>query len=556
MKIRGNGSKVYFNFRYFNSVNESNYIVVDQKAYKVGTSASLLGSVDASGTIDVINLENTEVSSALIADFNLCSNGDIILLTNLGSPVTFASSTTTGPHLLRLDRTSNKINTARKLVVNDPFSFQPAHVEVDKDDIMYVSVPLSSAGNAQNQYGTLSLQDGVSIIDALPIENNVIGQNEGGLGILKMTWNKFIWYKRTGGLSLFALNSRYSPAFPINNKIVFMGQPASANKSFYWDNKLVVPQMNSANSYFFRMDTAGNIELQKIINDFSLRNTKKKEDGTLLISGNTSKATSIDTIAVGYDGANDAFSFTIDTSFAVKKSFRLASAYHEFMEDFDLFKDSLVSFAYIAQTIPALKPYRTWILPTDYAADAFLSTQVIAPTSTLPLRLLSFDAKRNGNSVDLNWTIADNEDGKEYTVQRADNGGPFRSIGVVKAEKNTSVASYKWKDELKEYNRYHYRLQMVAKDGKVSYSRVVQIMYTSQGAESIYYDNSHEQLHILRADNSVYSWKVFDMSGRNLLSGGKVNGKQLINVSRLPKGEYIIQTLDEALNSETYKFIR
>jgi hypothetical protein len=54
----------------------------------------------------------------------------------------------------------------------------------------------------------------------------------------------------------------------------------------------------------------------------------------------------------------------------------------------------------------------------------------------------------------------------------------------------------------------------------------------------------------------VYSWKIFELTGRTLLSGERVSGSHRIDVSALPKGTYIIQTIDESYNSQTYKFIK
>jgi hypothetical protein len=117
------------------------------------------------------------------------------------------------------------------------------------------------------------------------------------------------------------------------------------------------------------------------------------------------------------------------------------------------------------------------------------------------------------------------------------------------------VTSYKWQDPLKENGSFFYRLKLVDLDGKVSYSKVIPI-FSAAKPGSFYYENSFEQLHIVRTDMKVYSWKIFELTGRTLLSGERVSGSHRIDVSALPKGTYIIQTIDESYNSQTYKFIK
>lgn len=565
-------NKAFFLINYFGSINESNFLQINEKAYDMNASSSVLASVDTSGNITVINLENDQYKLAPLSDFNFFTNGDIGLLTSTvyNGSVTFgAFPPGAGSYVLRINKGANTIAAAKKIIVAADFYFD--HIEIGNDDRICLSARLNGAGSVQNQFATLRIHNGTAFMDSVVVENNVVGQDLGGLGILSMTWNKLNWYKRTSGLNGFGLSGDFCRTFIMSDKILFTGNAASfknERSAFYWDKQLVIPAMDFDKNYLFRLDTSGNMEMYKSVAGFSANAAKRRDNGTLILTGTVIDATSVDTFTVGYDGGvTDAVGIIYDSTLLARGVFRLATPYYERMQDMDIYKDSLVSFAYAAQTEPALKDYKfarlsndiatgkqSGIIVTDYTEDAFLSSQVLKPNIALPLQLLSFNARLDNNTVSIDWKMA-SEDIKQCIVERSYNGDAFKNIDIKNTFNNASMVTYKTLDELKDYGQYYYRLKMISVDGSISYSTIIRVLYTAKKG-SVYYDNNSRQLHILQSTNISYLYTIFDAGGKTILAAKRTTGSKIINFSTRPNGMYIIQITEEGTTSQSYKFIK
>jgi len=548
--------KAYFLIYYNSPFNDSIYITLDKKVYSMGGNVNLLAAIDTSGNISVINLKNDILNKFTIRDFTFCQNSDIALLTEPSNLVAYSSfPANNGSYIFRLNPVTNVINSARKFI-DDPYS-EPFHIvnfDIDNNDNLYLSAYLNYSENPDDLRSFVSLHDGNKIVDSIKIENS------GRLAIFKMNWNKFNWYKKSDGLK-FEASLFTSSVFSINNKVILTGRPSFSNSndtlkgSFYWDNQLIMSDMNSAKTYFFSMDSSGAIEKYKSISNFEMRSAKKKANGSIIITGSNLKATTIDTISVGFQGGTDAIGFIIDSTFKAIKTYRLATPYYESMSDMDIFQDSLVSFAYMAQTTPSLYANRPVVLASDYDANAYLGSTVIAKEVVLPIQLISFNAIRKDNIVDLDWTTLFNEEGGKYIVQRSHNGTAFKDIYIKNSANSSSAVIYRTTDNLNEYGKYYYRLKIVSKDEKISYSKIVTIIYPSK-QNIFYFDNNSQQLYILRSDSQNYEWKLFDASGKMIMRGQKTVGNTSVSLSMQPRGQYIIRTIDENGVDQTYKFIK
>jgi alpha-L-arabinofuranosidase len=94
---------------------------------------------------------------------------------------------------------------------------------------------------------------------------------------------------------------------------------------------------------------------------------------------------------------------------------------------------------------------------------------------TLPVKLVSFEAKKGDAGVMLNWVTSEEKDLSEYIIERSNDGSIFSSIGTV-AAKNTDSSLYAYVDT-KSVNApmLYYRLVVVEADGSKVSSRVVSV---------------------------------------------------------------------------------
>jgi hypothetical protein len=97
-----------------------------------------------------------------------------------------------------------------------------------------------------------------------------------------------------------------------------------------------------------------------------------------------------------------------------------------------------------------------------------------------PVELITFDARRNGSSVTLDWATATEQNSGWYEVERAVNTGNdlvFERIETVPAAGNsTSRREYNAVDNNVRTGSYVYRLRMVDRDGTFDYSDEVAVV--------------------------------------------------------------------------------
>lgn len=182
----------------------------------------------------------------------------------------------------------------------------------------------------------------------------------------------------------------------------------------------------------------------------------------------------------------------------------------------------------------------------------FSQFMLVSPTTVVPVRLLSFDATANKNSVTLNWATAQEMNNKGFTVERSTNGTSFEKIGWVTGKLNSVQASYSFNDNYVQPNTvYYYRLRQVDADGKEELSPVRQVRISKSGisvtvspvpARSVMnvYINGTAQAASVNLVNAqgqlVKSWT----------SVNAYNSAYSLDVSNLPSGVYVLNiTLPE-----------
>ncbi len=180
----------------------------------------------------------------------------------------------------------------------------------------------------------------------------------------------------------------------------------------------------------------------------------------------------------------------------------------------------------------------------------------------LPIELLSFNAKYNGESVDLTWQTASELNNDYFTVERSVDGIHFVVVGNVSSKalngKSTSVLNYLLNDPNSVPGTYYYRLKQTDYDDKYEYSGVVTVTIPAGGKDFEFAiapnPNDGKQLTIFLSanKNDNITLAIHDMLGKVIYSEQITIG-QTINVSLpvyfeqvLASGIYIITLTEES----------
>ncbi len=99
----------------------------------------------------------------------------------------------------------------------------------------------------------------------------------------------------------------------------------------------------------------------------------------------------------------------------------------------------------------------------------------------LSLQWLSFQAKSERNLVQLNWTTANEQNLRSFTLQRSYGMESFQNMATIPAKGNsTTPMHYNSYDTLPANGSYYYRLQIQNADGSIEYSNIIPVEWKSE----------------------------------------------------------------------------
>jgi hypothetical protein len=171
----------------------------------------------------------------------------------------------------------------------------------------------------------------------------------------------------------------------------------------------------------------------------------------------------------------------------------------------------------------------------------------ITVSGVVPLTLLSFDAFKNKNKVDLKWTTTNEINTSHFDIERSSDGVSFIKIGKVNSVNATGINNYSSEDiqPLKGIN--FYRLKQVDIDGRFTYSNINKVLFENFGdAVNIYPNPAKDYIQFdFASKQKTILINLFDMQGRLIRTTTLANVLPLkLNVEILSKGNYVIQLSD------------
>lgn len=156
-----------------------------------------------------------------------------------------------------------------------------------------------------------------------------------------------------------------------------------------------------------------------------------------------------------------------------------------------------------------------------------------------------FDAVvRDQSKIFLTWKVPGSQ-GDFFTVERSCNGKDFETVAVIKQA--DGQLKMDWVDEQPGRGRNQYRLRCTYSTGQHRYSKPVMV-YVGGNVSIRFYPNPVDNMLIVRSEQ-VVDVAIIDGTGKMRISQSQVSGLQLINVTTLEKGVYIIRIYNKQSNT-------
>jgi hypothetical protein len=171
----------------------------------------------------------------------------------------------------------------------------------------------------------------------------------------------------------------------------------------------------------------------------------------------------------------------------------------------------------------------------------FVLANALGGSNAFSVRWLQAGAKLLGKQVQIIWTIGNEVNISNYTVERSADGISFTDIAMVNA--NTVIAAekqYEAMDRLPLKGINYYRIRQTAKDGRTSYSKIMQVNIT-ETADFILWPNPAATTVNIQNRQTILRLQCFNSNGQ-LMYDVKPTAKQYtIPVQQWAAGIYSVK---------------
>ncbi|OAQ42011.1 hypothetical protein A5893_02520 [Pedobacter psychrophilus] len=194
-----------------------------------------------------------------------------------------------------------------------------------------------------------------------------------------------------------------------------------------------------------------------------------------------------------------------------------------------------------------------------YAIRAVGSAAVLS--TTLPLDLISFDAKAANETSVLNWTSENEVNFKEFIIERkGENDANFTAIGTVATKNLKTTTSYNFIDANPLKGNNYYQLKMVDNDGTFKLSEVKAVKFASLSLAqlSIYPNPVQNSLNLNHAEAGANSSiLIYGIDGKLFSKNSVVRNstQSTIDTTPLKAGQYVLE-FNNGGNKQVIKFVK
>ncbi len=173
-----------------------------------------------------------------------------------------------------------------------------------------------------------------------------------------------------------------------------------------------------------------------------------------------------------------------------------------------------------------------------------LHTQLNSPNPDL---FTTFSSQvRNSKNVTLQWTVKaeDIENGSYFIVERGTDEEHFETIGVLKTSGNST--HYGLTDSSAPNGTGYYRVHYSGTGTVGAYSSIAMVTLSAD-VDFKFYPNPVDKLLIIRTGHNI-TIQVSDLTGAVRVTRELQPGLQVLNVSSLERGTYVLRIADKESN--------
>ena len=151
---------------------------------------------------------------------------------------------------------------------------------------------------------------------------------------------------------------------------------------------------------------------------------------------------------------------------------------------------------------------------------------------------------KTSNTVSIEWKTSYSVEGDYFIVERSADGLLYETMTALKIKDTSS--GHELMDNAPMSGSYYYRIKWIGKSGKELYSKI-QLVNVLPDVDFKFYPNPTDKLLIIRTGHSI-DIQILDATGTSRLTRQIQAGLQIVNVSSLEKGTYVLKVADRESN--------
>jgi hypothetical protein len=181
---------------------------------------------------------------------------------------------------------------------------------------------------------------------------------------------------------------------------------------------------------------------------------------------------------------------------------------------------------------------QTQILFNPPAINVYFDDITLVKPVVLPLKLISFTASEQGETIYLNWKVNNEVNLQHYEIEQSNNGIDFKRIGTVAGGR--LYYSYADKNRAGNAGTLYYRLKITGSNGAIAYSPIVHIASTLSPIV-VLLPNPAKNYFTIGGAKQAGTVEIIDANGKIVERTSLVSPTSKINISTLSAGIYFVR---------------
>jgi cytochrome c peroxidase len=183
-------------------------------------------------------------------------------------------------------------------------------------------------------------------------------------------------------------------------------------------------------------------------------------------------------------------------------------------------------------------------------------------SAALPVELIAFSGKVEGEGILLEWQTLSETNNQSFTVEKSEDGENWRTLTSVEGAGNSlKLQDYSFLYREPRSEIQYYRLLQTDYDGKYDYSNVISVNWEQDKKPLMVYPNPFSDYLTLdwqgKSPSESITVQVYNNLGHLVFSSIKKPFEtQVIDISTLAKGIYILRVIGDDIDEQTIKITK